>query len=206
MRTPPALSETPVLVMAALRWILLLVFATTIAVALFLQHETSANLRGEIVLLREDVHELERLRGEQARLLAAQPPAAELTRLQTDRAALNRLRAEIERMKEHAEQTAHRLSAPMGNPAPSGPAAALTLPVVITGDGALSMGDRPLDWVEVRQVLSRLAKGDAFEVRVSMSPDARAERIEAIMDTFKTLTKELGLRMSLLLEPQQPSR
>src|SRR5437868_2612966 len=88
-----------------IRWCLIVLGALVIAALLLLQRETMASLRGERALLRDEQRELAQLRKEHERLLASQPSAAELERLRADRAALDRLRSEIEKMKERAEQT-----------------------------------------------------------------------------------------------------
>jgi len=189
--------------MAALRWTLLLVFAGAMTVALLLQRESAANLRDEMGLLRDDQRELVRLRAEHVRLLAAQPPAAELTRLQTDRAALQRLRTELEKMTEHAEAASRRLAQPMDAAAPATAQAALTLSVALAGDGAVSLEGNPVDWAGIKQRLSRLAHGATFDVRVSAPVGVHSNQLQTVADAFKAMAQELDLRMTFLLEPGQ---
>jgi uncharacterized protein HemX len=87
--------------MSALRWLSALLFALAIAAgaALLLQRQSAAQLRDEIALLREENRQLAQQRAENAKLVAAQVPAAEMDRLRADRAAVVQLRAEIEKMK-----------------------------------------------------------------------------------------------------------
>jgi uncharacterized protein HemX len=83
---------------------LLLALALVAGAALWLQRQAADALRGEVALLREENHELAKLRAEHERLVAAQLPAAELARLREDHAAVMRLRAEIEALRRNVEQ------------------------------------------------------------------------------------------------------
>jgi hypothetical protein len=68
-------------------------------------------LRAEVALLREERSELAQVRAENLRLLAEQPPSAEIERLRADRAAILRLRGEIETLKAAAESRGRSLGA-----------------------------------------------------------------------------------------------
>ena len=63
------------------------------------QWQESMSLRTELDLLRLESEELSRLRAENKRLREKQPAAAWLETLRADHAALPRLRAEIESLK-----------------------------------------------------------------------------------------------------------
>ena len=88
--------------MNALRWLsaLLVALAFVAGAALWLQWQQAAQLRDEIILLREENRDMARLRAENQRLVAEKLPAAELERLRVDHAAVARLRTEIENVRE----------------------------------------------------------------------------------------------------------
>ena len=88
---------------------MLLVLAIAAGAALLLQRQAAAQLRSEVALLREDNAQLARLRMDHAKLVAAQPPAADLERLRADRDAVVRLRAEIGKLKAGVEQRENAL-------------------------------------------------------------------------------------------------
>lgn len=68
-----------------------------------LQWQETSALQREIAWLQEESRERAKLRMENERLKAAQTPAAEIARLRADRAAIVRLRGEIEAMKRRTE-------------------------------------------------------------------------------------------------------
>ena len=194
--------------MSAARWLSagLLVFAVVAGTGLWLQHETSAALRGEIRLLQDERKTLERLRAENQRLAAAQVPDAELARLRSDRAALMRLRDEIERMKNRAEQMGSAQQS-ANAPAKAEPQAApaLTLHLAVQQNGNLKLDGTPADLnYEIRQRLAGLRRGDFVKVRFD-APDApylgfMKQRVNELM----ALAKELGLRMEIKFEGAGP--
>jgi Tfp pilus assembly protein PilN len=94
--------------MSALRWLsaLLLALAVVAGAALLLQRQATAQLRDEIALLRDENRELARLRAENKRLAAVLPVATELEQLRADRAAVVRLRGEIEKLKARTDEMA----------------------------------------------------------------------------------------------------
>jgi len=94
--------------MSAFRWlsVLLLALALAAGAAQLLQRQATAQLRGEIALLREEQRELARLRAEHARLMAMQPAPAELEQLRGDRAALERLRGELDQLRARTDEMA----------------------------------------------------------------------------------------------------
>jgi hypothetical protein len=100
--------------MNPLRWLsaLLLALAFAAGAALWLQRQAAAQLRDEITLLRDQNRELARLRAENLRLAAALPPTAELEQLRADHAAVVRLRAELEKTKDHLQARERALTSP----------------------------------------------------------------------------------------------
>src|SRR5688572_10597772 len=100
--------------MRSLRWISVgLVVVGVIALVRYLiERQESAALRSEIAILRQDRDHAARLRAEHERLVAGKVSDAELQRLRNDRAALNRLRNEINALETNAEQRAKALQEP----------------------------------------------------------------------------------------------
>lgn len=92
--------------MSALRWLsgLLLALAVVAGGALLWQRQATAQLRGEIALLRNEHRQLERLRAENQRLVAAQVSDTELAQLRADRAALARLGGELASVKAQTDK------------------------------------------------------------------------------------------------------
>lgn len=90
---------------AAGRWIAVALMALAVAAGagFWLQREEAAVLRREVGWLKEENAALGRLRTENARLKAAETPAHEIERLRADRAAVLRLRAEIDAMKRRVD-------------------------------------------------------------------------------------------------------
>lgn len=88
------------------RWLpaVLLLVAGVAGAGYALQVQATAALRREIELLQAEQRESGRLRAENERLKAEQAPAAEVERLRADRAALLRLRSEIDGMKRRVEE------------------------------------------------------------------------------------------------------
>jgi hypothetical protein len=77
--------------------------ALVAGVAWWVQVQEAEALRAEVALLRDERSELARVRAENLRLAAEQPPSEEIERLRADRAAIFRLRGEIETLKAAAE-------------------------------------------------------------------------------------------------------
>lgn len=88
------------------RWlsVLLLALAAVAGAAWLLQRQSGAQLRDEIALLQDENRQLAQLRAENARLVAAQTPPAEVERLRADHAAVGQLRAEIEKLKTQLDE------------------------------------------------------------------------------------------------------
>ncbi len=87
--------------MNASRWtsIALVAIAGAMGIGYWLQREESRGLQSELELLRHGQRALAELRTEHARLLARQASPEEVARLKADRAALIRLRGEIDEMQ-----------------------------------------------------------------------------------------------------------
>lgn len=81
----------------------MLTAALVAGVAWWAQAQEEAALRAEVASLRDERNELTRLSAENLRLTAEQPPTTEIERLRADRAAILRLRGEIETLKAAAE-------------------------------------------------------------------------------------------------------
>lgn len=84
--------------------LLLLLLALASGVGYALQRAEATALQREIAWLEDEQRAAERLRAENERLRAAQPPDAQLQRLRADHAAIARLRAEIETLQRRATQ------------------------------------------------------------------------------------------------------
>jgi hypothetical protein len=89
----------------------LMAAAVVAGAAWWVQEAEAEALRAEVALLREERSELAQVRAENLRLLAEQPPSAEIERLRADRAAILRLRGEIETLKAAAESRGRSLGA-----------------------------------------------------------------------------------------------
>ncbi len=198
--------------MSALRSLsaVLLALALVAGAALWLQWQTTDNLRSEIQLLREEQRELVRLRAENQRLAATQPDAAELTRLRADRSAVMRLRGEIEKTKDNL-QARERALATVAPAAPTAPAAQLAPTLVVnisvSADGSLTSNGQTFDPSALRQQLSTLPRGSTFEIRLQQpKPDANVpfdkmkQSVDVIADHAKQSVKDFGLKMSLKME------
>jgi hypothetical protein len=85
--------------------------AVVAGAAWWLQTQEADVLRGEIAMLREERGELEKLQAENRRLVMQGAPAEEVERLRADRAAIGRLRAEIETLRATTEAAAQRVEA-----------------------------------------------------------------------------------------------
>lgn len=74
--------------------------AVIIGGGLALQWQVNDSLRSEIALLRRENQQVSQLRLEHERLVAAQVPPAMLESLRSDHAAVERLRGEVELMRQ----------------------------------------------------------------------------------------------------------
>jgi hypothetical protein len=115
--------------MTTLRWLSALLFALAVVAggAWLLQWQSGAQLRDEIALLRDENRQIAQLRAENAKLVAAQPPVAELERLQADRTAVVQLRAEIEKLKAGVDERERALNSPAAIAKPTAESTALPM-------------------------------------------------------------------------------
>jgi hypothetical protein len=192
--------------------ILLLTLAMAAGLALWLQRQAAADLREDLALLQGDRRELTRLREENGRLAAALPPAEKIEVLRADRAAVGRLRGEIEKTRDNVQARERALAAPPAVAATAAPTPpALTLAVGVNLDGQLTNNGQPFDPAGLRQQLAALPRGSAFEIRVQL-PKAAAgafsdkvkQGVDAIAEHTKQAANDFGLKMSLRMEPAQP--
>src|SRR5438105_2943877 len=85
---------------------------------LILQRQAERDVGRHLALEREQNRELNRLRAERRRLVSAQANEGEVNALSEDRAALDRLRGEIDALKNRAKESARA-----DEPKKTGPAA-----------------------------------------------------------------------------------
>jgi len=78
--------------------------AVITAAGLFFQRQANDELRTEIALLRGESGKLRQLHLEHERLVTAQLPLATLESLRADHAAVERLRGEVELMRNRVKQ------------------------------------------------------------------------------------------------------
>jgi len=199
--------------MNPLRWLsaLLLALALVAGAMLWLQRQAAAELRGEIALLRDESRELARLRKENQRLAAALPPAAELESLRADRAAIGRMRSEIDALNDSLQKRERALAEPRtvggqanvtGVKADSllGPPA-LVLALRVSTDGGLSLDGMPADLNALRSRLAVVPKGESVEIRYDLSKSdvpVLADTMKQINESLSSvngLAKELGLKL-----------
>ena len=94
---------------ASRRWSIgLLLVGLAGGTGLIYERQMAATLRREGALLQAEKETLARVEAENARLQTEQIPPLELARLRDDRAALYRLRGEIDALKRHAERASKR--------------------------------------------------------------------------------------------------
>ena len=74
----------------------------------WLKREEAAAVRREIGLLEEELARLTQLESERTQLKSSLPATAEIERLRSDRAAVVRLRAEVEELRSRLEKRAGR--------------------------------------------------------------------------------------------------
>ena len=185
--------------MRTLHWLSLAVLALAIALIAryLLARQESAALRAEITLLRHENRQIADLRKEHERLLSAGVSYAELERLRGDRAALARLRAEINKLEEVAERKARAVREPAVEQLP-----ALVLNVGLAIDGGLLLDGTPADQAALRQLLTTFARrSERVDIRVRVGADEiRMNLVKEMMEGIARLGKELGLRMTLRFE------
>lgn len=197
----------------------LLLVAVGAGTAAWLRHEDSAVLRAEVALRRDDQRELQRVQAENARLKAAAIAPDELNRLRSEHAAIGRLRAELEALRDNVEKRERALAGPEDRRAKSSlrnsaaaadsPAPALVLPLELAANGALSLEGAPIDLPDLRARLAPLPAGTAVEIRLrepridSKDRDAAVQQHLAIQrgkEGLVRLGRELGLKLTVRSE------
>ena len=184
--------------MSGARWISLglVVLGAVAFAALLLQRQEAAALRREIGLLREEGRQLASMRAEHERLRTEKISDAELERLRGDRAALVRLRSEIETMRTRAE----KMAAAQQEKAPQ-PPPALVLNVAIAPDGGLSLDGGPIDLNTLRQRLAPFAgTNDHVAFRLRTAADVRKDDVARALSAMLGLAKELRVRSAVTFE------
>jgi hypothetical protein len=196
-----------------IRWSLLAVLGIVMSAVVLLQRETTANLRGEIALLREENGEIAKLKGEGERLAAAQPTSAELERLRADRAALVQLRSEIDAMKIRADQSALEgaqrttlVGTREDNPTPGAAKDILVNAVWLAfgTDGGLASDGSPLEFAVLRTRLAALGRDARVNVIFTLPPKGAPPAVaKATVESVLALAGELGLKMGISFDQQR---
>lgn len=184
--------------MRALHWVSLAVLA--FAIALFarylLQRQESDALRIEIASLEHESRRLDELRAEHERLLATKVSDSELERLRADRAALQRLRTEINQLNESADRKARALQEPAPEKQP-----ALVLKLAIASDGGLLLDGVPAHDEGVRQLFAQLAqRSERVDIRFQVDANTRIDPMEEKLNGIVRWAREAKLAMSFRVE------
>lgn len=191
--------------MTGTRWLplALLTLALMAGAAFLLQRQQGETLRAELALRRDEQAAVARLRLENARLKAAQPPAADLERLRADRAALARLRSEIDGLTARAEAKANRLATPDAEGKPSGAKPpALRLALSVAPGGALAADGAAIDAAHLRARFAAVPRGGQVEVRLRiLDAKMRAADLKQAHHGLIDLAKEFGLLLNVHFEP-----
>lgn len=188
------------------RWFTLglLVFAAVSGVGILLQRATSEALRAELAVVQDQQRQYARLRAEHARLLAQQPPPAELDRLRADHVALVRLRAEIEDLKSNAERMTRGprvgVSAPTGRDGFTPVKAALS--IELAADGGLTVDRHDADLNAVRQRLTQMARGAPIEILLRADAKTKIDDLRTTAQAIQTMARELGLKFTLVVRSE----
>jgi len=185
--------------MRALHWLSLgiLTVAIVIGARYLLQRQEAAALRAEISALEQENGQLGELRAENSRLLAKKISDTELERLRNDRAALTRLRAEIEKL----ERTADRKAKAMQQPTERASAGTL-LKVALASNGTLLLNGAAADQAALREVLTGFAaRSESVDIRVQIvAGDTPLSVVKETVEGIAKVAREVGLRMSLKFE------
>jgi hypothetical protein len=184
--------------MRPLRWLTLamLIVAVAAFARYLLARQESAGFRSEIALLAQENKRVGRLRAERARLEKEKVPDAEVERLRTDRAALARLRNEINTLEENADRIA-RTAGEAGANEP-----ALRLDLRLGNDGTLLLEGSPIDLNLLRQRLAAFSRSsERVEIRLGvLNADTPTEVIKGTAERISKMGRELGVRLMLRME------
>ena len=185
--------------MRALHWIsiALLGFAIASGAWYLLRRQESIALRAEMVSLQQENRRLADLRAEHERLLATKISDSELARLRNDRAALQRLRAEINQLNESADRKARAVQEPGSEKQP-----ALVLKLAMGTDGGWMFDGVPADDQGIRELFARLA-GRSERVDIRFQVDANERRTDLMKEKLNRIAdwaREARLGMSFRVE------
>ena len=185
--------------MRAPHWILLALLGFAIAGGawfLLRRHESTV-LRAEIASLQQENRRLVDLRAEHERLLSTKVSDSELERLRNDRAALGRLRAEINQLNESADRKARAVEEPAPDKQP-----ALVLKLAMANDGGLSLDGVPANDEAIRQLFAQLAqRSERVDIRFQVDAnDTRTDLVKEKLNGISRWAKEARLAMSFRLE------
>lgn len=185
--------------MRPLHWLSLGILAVALGVAAryFLLRQETAALRAEITFLRQENGQLAELRSENSRLLANQISDTELVRLRNDRAALTRLRAEINKLEESADRKTRAVQQAAQRTSPG-----TVLNVALASNGALLLNGTAADQAALRQTLTGFAaRSEPVDIRVQIvAGDTPLSVVKETMEGIAKVGREVGLRMSLKFE------
>ncbi len=163
-------------------WLLPVGLVAIMVLLLAWQHLQLGPLAAELEVLRDQEREFGRLRAERGRLAAEQIQADELQRLRSDRAAIGRMRGEVESLRQGTADREHRTTAKppgrfgVGVPMPASewrnegaatPAAALETVLWAAAGGEV-------DVLAQRIRFDPAARTAALELLQSLSPESRA--------------------------------
>ena len=184
--------------MHAVRWATLVLLAIAIAAfaRFWIARQEAAALRAEIAYQKQQHGRLAALRSEHDRLRAEKVSDEELARLRNDHAALVRLRGEITRLEETAEQKERALKE---RPAPL---PALRLDLGLAADNGLLVDGVSAKPEALRELLTRFAeRSESVDIRFRYDPaDGRIALVKETVDGISQLARQLKLRMTLRLE------
>jgi hypothetical protein len=194
----------------AVRWVLLVLLGIVAMAGVFLQREKTEVLRTEFALAREESRDLAALRAEHERLKSAQVSPVELERLRADRAAILRLRAELESLRARTEQKARLASGAKGSGATELARESVELVLEPGVDGGFAVDGVALDLATLRARLTPLAgTGQTVQFAIvsrGVPNPARAEELNTLLRNVSALAKELGLRLKFRLVDAQMAK
>lgn len=185
--------------MRSLRWISvgLVVVGVVAFVRYLIERQESAALRSEIAILQQEQDHAARLRAEHERLVAGKVSDAELQRLRSDRAALNRLRNEINALETNAEQRAKAVQKSQPDALP-----ALVLKMRIGTDGSMLLDGVPADLDAIRQLFTAFsARSERVDVRFQYHPtETRMDLLKQTIESVAKIGKDLKLPFTVTMD------
>ncbi len=164
---------------------LLLALGLVAGALLWLQRQSTDALRAEVVLLREQQGGLAKLRVENGRLRAAQIAPDEFARLQGERAAVLRLRRELQDARERIERSEKALA-----DLETEVNVDMRLSFSINPGGDVLLEGQAFAPALLRQQLSSLRRGSNVEFNFTLFWVTRTQSPN--LDQFRQVTKEIG--------------